>query len=153
MSKSDIGLLALRVGAGSILAAHGLPKLFGGTDRQPPQVLSTLLGSNYAPAWQKSGTTNFANALRSMGVPRPEVAATASGLAEVGGGIALLLGAATPVAAAVVAANMTVAVSKAHWQTGFYGTGGFEFAMLLGAAALAIGLTGPGRISVDHLFG
>jgi putative oxidoreductase len=150
--KSDLGLLGLRLAAGSILASHGLPKLFGGPDREPPAALSKLLGSNYAPAWQKSGRAAFSQGLRAMGVPAPELAATASGLAELGGGVALALGAATPLAAAVVAGNMAVAVRKAHWKTGFYGTGGYEFAVLLGAAAVAIGLIGPGRISVDRLF-
>ncbi len=145
-------MLALRLTAGSILASHGLPKLFGGPDREPPALLSKLLGSNYASAWQKSGPAAFSQALGSMGVPAPELAATASGIAELGGGVALALGAATPVAAAVVAGNMAVAVRKAHWKTGFYGAGGYEFAMLLGAAAVAIGLSGPGRISVDRLF-
>lgn len=151
MSRSDLGVLALRLAAGSILASHGLPKLFGGPDRKPPELLSKLLGSNYVAAWQRSGPAAFARSLGSMGVPAPRLAAPASGLAELGGGVALALGAATPVAAAVVAGNMGVAVAKAHWKTGFYGAGGYEFPLLLGVAAVAIGLTGPGRISVDRL--
>ncbi|MGC1185521.1 MAG: DoxX family protein, partial [Candidatus Dormiibacterota bacterium] len=58
-----------------------------------------------------------------------------------------------PLAAAVVAANMTVAIRKAHWKVGIYGQGGYEFALSLGLAAVAVGLTGPGAISVDGLLG
>jgi putative oxidoreductase len=152
MSKADIGLLVLRLATGSIIASHGLPKLFGGPDRQPPESLSNILGPNYAPAWQKSGRAAFAQVLRNMGLPAPELAATASGIAEAGGGAALALGVATPMAAAVVAGNMAVAVRKAHWKAGFYGTGGYEFPLLLGVAAVAIGLAGPGKLSIDHLF-
>lgn len=153
MRRSDLGLLALRLTTGSLLAAHGLPKLFGGPNRRPPTALSSLLGSNYAPAWEKSGIAAFAGHLEKMGVPMPGAAARASGLTEFGGGLALALGAATPLASLTVAVNMGVAVRAAHWKTGLYGQGGYEFALIVGAAALAIGLTGPGEISVDHLLG
>jgi len=150
--RSDLGLLTLRLTTGSVLAAHGLPKLFGGPDRRPPALLSSLMGSNYAPAWERSGIAAFAGHLEKMGVPMPEMAARASALAELGGGLALALGAATPMASLASVVNMAVAVRKAHWKTGLYGQGGYEFALVLGAAALAIGLSGPGSISVDRLF-
>jgi putative oxidoreductase len=152
LSKSDIGLLTLRLVTGGLLAAHGLPKLFGGTDKRPPSALSSLLGPNYAPAWEKSGRANFAQHLGQMGIPLPELAATTSGVAELAGGIGLMVGAATPIASAVSAANMAVAVRQAHWKSGLYGQGGYEFPLLLGIAAMAIGLTGPGRVSLDRLF-
>ena len=50
-----------------------------------------------------------------------------------------------------VAVNMGVASYKADWKNGFYGQGGFEFPLLLGTVALSLCLTGPGRLSVDHL--
>jgi len=46
---------------------------------------------------------------------------------------------------------MGVAAYKAHWKNGFYGQGGYEFALLLGTAALSLGLMGPGRVSIDYL--
>ncbi|MHB1522988.1 MAG: DoxX family membrane protein [Candidatus Dormibacteria bacterium] len=149
MKRSDLGLLALRLGAGSILATHGLPKLIGGEGRAAPAWMSRLLGTNYQAAWERSGPVNFGKSLANMGVPLPEVAARASGLAELGGGLGLMAGAGTPVAGLVAAANMAVAVRRAHWKQGFYGQGGYEFPLLLGVAALALALTGPGRISVD----
>ena len=149
MKRSDLGLLALRLGAGSILAAHGLPKLLGGEGRTAPTWLSRLMGPNYQAAWERSGPVNFGKSLSNMGLPMPEMAARASGLAELGGGLGLIFGAGTPVAGLVAAANMAVAARTAHWKQGFYGQGGYEFPLLLGAAALALALTGPGRIAVD----
>lgn len=153
MRKSDIGLLVLRVGAGGILAAHGAPKLFGGAERVPPTWLARLMGSNYKQAWAQSGPENFAAVLTKIGVPEPALAARLSGVAELGGGLALAAGAATPLSAAVIAANMSVAIRKAHWKVGIYGQGGYELALSLGLAAVAVGLTGPGAVSVDRLFG
>jgi putative oxidoreductase len=146
----DLGLLVLRIVAGITLAAHGYPKLFGGPGKQPPKLLATAMGPNYPAAVERSGP-GFAVALEKMGVPSPKAAATASGLAELAGGLALAAGVFTRPAAFVVAVNMGVASYKAHWKNGFYGQGGFEFPLLLGTVALTLGLTGPGRLSIDHL--
>ena len=149
--RRDAGLLLLRVGVGTTLAAHGLPKLLGGPGRKPPELLSRVFGPNYAAGWESSGPEQFGQALKTMGVPAPELSAWISGGAELGGGLALATGIATPLAAAVLAGNMAVAVGGAHWKSGFYGQGGYEFALVLGLAAAAIALTGPGKISVDAL--
>jgi putative oxidoreductase len=146
----DLGLLLLRIVAGLTLAAHGYPKLLGGPGKRPPKLLATAMGPNYPAAVERSGPA-FAAALEKMGVPYPKAAATASGLAELAGGLALAAGFLTRPAAFAVAFNMGVATYKAHWKNGFYGQGGFEFSLLLGTAALSLGLTGPGRISIDHL--
>lgn len=146
----NLGLLLLRVTAGAILVAHGYPKLFGGPGKKPHPLIAGAMGTNYPAAFERSGP-GFAAALEKMGVPNPKVAATASGLAEFGGGIALAAGFLTRPVALAVAFNMGVAVWKAHWKVGFYGQGGYEFALLLGSTALGIGLTGPGGISVDRL--
>jgi putative oxidoreductase len=146
----DLGLLLLRIVAGVTLAVHGYPKLFGGPGKQPPKLLARAMGPNYPAAVERSGP-GFAVALEKMGVPNPKAAATASGLAELVGGLALAAGVFTRPAAFAVAFNMGVASYKAHWKNGFYGQGGYEFSLLLGAAALSLGLTGPGRLSVDRL--
>ena len=99
---------------------------------------------------ERSGP-GFAAALKKMSVPNPEAAATASGLAELGGGVALAAGLFTRPAALAVTFNMGVATYKAHWKNGFYGQGGYEFSLLLGTVALSLFLTGPGRLSVDRL--
>ncbi len=152
MKRHDVGLLLLRAGAGVTLMAHGYPKLFGGPGKEPPKA-AEVLGPNFPPAVEQGGPAAFAKALESMGVPAPEVSAVLAGLAEFGGGLALLLGAFTVPAGVVVAANMAIASRKAHGPQGFYGTGGYEFAALLGVVGGALALTGPGAISVDRLLG
>ena len=146
----DLGLLLLRIVAGVTLFAHGYPKLFGGPGKQPHPLLAKTMGPNYPGAVERSGP-GFVAALEKMGVPNPEAAATASGLAELGGGVALAAGLFTRPAALAVAFNMGVATYKAHWKNGFYGQGGYEFSLLLGTVALSLCLTGPGRLSVDRL--
>jgi putative oxidoreductase len=132
--------------------AHGYPKLFGGPEKEPPRA-ARFLGPNYPPAVKAGGPASFAQALASMGVPEPEVAAVLAGLAEFGGGLALFLGLLTRPAGLVAAGTMAVAARKAHWPQGFYGQGGYEYAALLGTAAATLTLTGPGAISIDHMLG
>ncbi|TMC26506.1 MAG: DoxX family protein [Chloroflexi bacterium] len=145
----DVGLLLLRITAGAILVAHGYPKLFGGPGKRPHPLLARGMGPNYPGAVERGGP-GFVAALEKRGIPYPELAATASGLAEFGGGLALAAGVLTRPVALATAFNMGVAVST-HWEKGLYGQGGFEFPLLLGATTLALGLTGPGAISIDAI--
>ena len=49
---------------------------------------------------------------------------------------------------------MIVAIATAHWSKGFWnGNGGFEFNLLIIAAAAALAAIGPGRFSLDRAFG
>jgi putative oxidoreductase len=147
----NLGLLLLRLTAGAVLVAHGYPKLFGGPGKKPHPLIAGAMGTNYPAAFERSGP-GFAAGLEKRGVPYPKLAATASGLAEFGGGIALATGFLTRPVALAVAFNMGVAVST-HSKVGFYGQGGYEFALLLGSTALGLGLIGPGDISIDRLIG
>jgi putative oxidoreductase len=153
MGKRDLGLFLLRLGAGGILMVHGYPKLFGGPDKEVSPTAVSILGPDYAGTVKSGGKEAFAGALRSMDIPEPEIAALASGLAEFGGGLALVLGAATGPAGLAAAANMAVASYKVHGKQGLASQGGYEFSALLGLCALTLAMTGPGSISVDHLFG
>ncbi|MEU4173645.1 DoxX family membrane protein [Streptomyces sp. NPDC026589] len=130
VNRRDLGLLALRVGTGAVLAAHGSQKLagwFGGGGIQ--------------------GTTA---AMEAMGFHPPKHSAVAAGLGEAGGGVLLALGLATPAAGAAAAGAMAGAVAV-HAPAGFFAQGGgYEYPAFLGFTAAAIGLTGPGRYSVDH---
>lgn len=124
----DLALLLARVGVGVVFVAHGWQKFF---------------------EWGMSGTTaSFAK----MGVPLPGVSAWFAGIVELGGGVALLVGAAVPVFGLLIAFLMTGALVLVHAPNGvFVDQGGFELVVALGGAALILAAIGAGRFSVDNL--
>lgn len=134
MGKSrgrDLGLLALRVGVGATLAAHGSQKLFG------------VLGGHGL-----DGTGAF---MDSQGFRPGKVSALLAGLGEFGGGSLMALGLATPLGGAAGAATMVVA-SSVDAPRGFWASqGGFELPGVLATASTALALTGAGKYSADHL--
>ena len=130
----EAGLLLIRVVLGAIMAAHGAQKLFGWFGGQ---------GMAATHGW-----------LESMGFRPARLHAAVVGLAEFGGGALLALGLLTPLGAAAVAGVMFVAIATVHWSNGFFNTsGGYEFNLLIAAAAIALAITGPGEISIDHIAG
>ncbi|MES9810663.1 DoxX family protein [Streptomyces cinereoruber] len=132
-NRRDVGLLVLRVGTGAVLAAHGTQKLFG------------WFGGG--------GVEGTSKAMEAMGFSPGRQSAIAAGLGEAGGGALLALGLATPAAGAAAAGAMTGAVSV-HAPAGFFAQGGgYEYPAFLGFTAAAIGVTGAGRYSLDHLTG
>ena len=119
----DLALLILRVVLGIIMIYHGWPKV-------------TNLG----------GTIE---AMAGMGVPAPAVAAIFATVAEVVGGLLMVLGAFTDIAGLMFAIDMLGAITFVHAKNGFsVAKGGMEWPLLLVAAALAIALAGPGRYAV-----
>jgi putative oxidoreductase len=80
--------------------------------------------------------------------------ALAAGIVEFGGGLLLALGFVTPLGAALIASVMVVAAISVHAKNGvFITSGGFEFNLVLGVAALAVAFTGPGALSLDAIMG
>jgi putative oxidoreductase len=131
---NDVGLLALRLGVGSALAAHGSQKLFGWFGGYGPE-----------------GTGQFMDSLGFAGGGKRN--AILAGLGEFGGGTLLALGLATGPAGAAVAGTMTVAGST-HVPNGFFNTsGGYELPATFGLVGTALALAGPGRFSLDHALG
>ena len=66
----------------------------------------------------------------------------------------LALGLLTPLGAALVASVMLVATITVHLKNGFFAAGGgYEYNLVLAAAALSIAFTGPGALSIDALLG
>ncbi|MGW1994567.1 DoxX family protein [Embleya sp. NPDC001921] len=129
--RKDVGLLALRVGTGGVLFAHGAQKLFG------------WFGGH--------GLAGTGSAMEHMGFRPGRHSAIAAGLGEAGGGVLLALGLATPAAGAAAAGAMAGAVAV-HAPAGFFAqSGGFEYPAFLGFVAAGLGVAGPGRFSVDHL--
>jgi putative oxidoreductase len=132
-TRRDLGLLALRVGTGAVLAAHGTQKLLG-----------WFGGGGLA------GTTS---AMESMGYTPPKASALAAGLGEAGGGALLAVGLATPMAGAAAAGTMAGAAAV-HVPNGFFAMGGgYEYPAFLGFVAAALAVTGAGRFSLDHALG
>jgi putative oxidoreductase len=121
--------------------------------------LRVILGFLFtAHGWQKFNEFTIAGTQASfakMGVPAAEVAAPVVATLELAGGIALILGVLTRVVAALLALDMLGALFLVHASAGIFASaGGYEFVLLLATAALALALTGAGRISVDRaLFG
>ncbi|MFF8968271.1 DoxX family protein [Streptomyces sp. NPDC014995] len=131
--RRDLGLLLLRLGTGGVLVAHGTQKLFG-----------------WFGGHGLEGTGQF---MESVGYMPGKASATAAGLAETGGGTLLALGLATPAAGAAAAGAMAGA-SAVHVPNGFFAqSGGYEYAASLGLTGAALAITGPGRLSLDHVLG
>lgn len=123
----SLGLLALRIVAGGIFAAHGAQKTFE----------FTLAGT--------------AQAFGEMGAPFPHITGPTIALLELIGGVALVLGLLTRLVGVLLAVDMAGAIALVHAPSGLWAAdGGYEFVALLGAAALALALTGAGRFSVDR---
>jgi putative oxidoreductase len=130
----DIGLLLLRLTVGLTLAAHGAQKLFGwfggpGLD---------AIGESFAMLGFVPGKRH----------------AIVAGLAESGGGLLLVLGFLTPIAAALLSGVMLVAAVSAHIKQGFFAhKGGYELTLVLGFSALSLAFAGPGSLSLDVQLG
>jgi putative oxidoreductase len=84
-------------------------------------------------------------------VPFPGLNAALLIATEFGGGLALLAGAGTRVAAGLLTFAMTVAIATVHLANGFFAPTGIEFPLTLALASLATVFTGAGRYSVDAL--
>lgn len=130
----NIGLLVLRVVVGLTIAAHGSQKLFGWFGG--PRI------------------SGFAAMLGQLGIHPERPFAILAALAEFVGGVLVVLGLLTPITALVMGGSLVVAIFTVHLPKGFWNAaGGFEFPLSLLGAAVAIALTGPGRYSLDSLFG
>ncbi|WP_419993517.1 DoxX family protein [Streptomyces boninensis] len=124
----DVGLLLLRLVLGVIMVGHGTQKLFGYFN---------------GPGLDKAGL-----GFKAMGYPAGKTMAAIAGLSETLGGVGLIFGFLTPLAAAAVLGTMMNAMAV-HWG-GFFAPKGLEYELMLAAAAAALCLTGPGRLSVDN---
>ena len=125
--RLDLGLAVLRIGAGLVFMAHGGQKLF-------------VLGIDGVTA----GFTQ-------MGIPLAAVSAPLVALVELLGGLALVVGLLTRLAAVGLAITMLGAILFVHLAAGFFLPNGSEFALTLLAAAVALALTGAGDFSLDGL--
>jgi len=130
----DVGILVLRLTVGTLVAGHGSQKLFG-----------WFSGPGF------KGTAGW---LESMGLTPGTAWATAVSASEFGGGVLTTLGFLHPLGPLGMMGAMIMATAKAHWGKPIWvAQGGAELPVTNMAVALALTLTGPGRFSLDNVFG
>jgi putative oxidoreductase len=136
-TSNDPLLTVLRLTLGIVILPHGVQKSLG------------LFGG-----YGFSGTMNFFAQTWHISAPF----AFAAIMAEFAGGIALILGLGSRLAALAITINMLVAIAMVHRQYGFFmnwfGTQkgeGFEFHLLAIAVAIPVILRGSGALSLDRL--
>jgi putative oxidoreductase len=130
----NTGRLLLRLVVGGYFIGHGTQKLFG---------------------WFGGGGLNAtASSFERLGLRPGKRNAIAAGVTETGGGAALVLGAATPIASAALIGTMMTAIRTVHFKNGpWLKNNGYEYNLVLLAAAVALAEVGPGKISADARLG
>ncbi len=130
MTAADLGILVLRIVVGLLFAGHGAQKAFGW--------------------WSGPGFEGWTGAMERMNLRPTTLWATVSMLAELVGGLLFAVGLLTPLAAAVIVAQVIAIIGYVHLPKGLWNTrGGFEYPLVLGAVAVAVLATGPGSVSLD----
>jgi putative oxidoreductase len=124
----DFGILLLRVVLGLTMAAHGYNKFFG-----------------------KGGLAGTAGWFDGMGMKPGMFHARIAAITEMSAGLGVTVGMLTPIPAAGFVALMFVAAWTVHRPNGFFIVKeGWEYNLILAAAAVAIATVGVGRISLDY---
>lgn len=127
------GLLLVRLVVGLLFVGHGAQKLFGWF-------------GGYGP----KGTGGW---MESIGIKPGVLMAVLVGLAELLGGALLAAGLFTPVAALFITVTMLGAIATVHGRNGIWATAnGYEYHLVLIAAAIGVALVGAGDYSLDALF-
>jgi putative oxidoreductase len=132
-SAIDFTLLLFRLVVAGVFLAHGWNHIFGGG--------------------RIAGTGRW---FESLGMRPGWLHAWMASLTEIGAGILLALGLLTPLAAAAMVGTMVVALVTNHLHNGFFifrPGEGYEYVLVLGTCAIAIGGLGAGEWSVDHALG
>lgn len=125
-SLQSWGLGVLRVIVGIVFVAHGYQKLF------------------------TFGFHGVAGLFAHLGIPMPGFFAVVVTLVEFVGGILLLTGLATRVAASLLAIDILVAIFAVHLKNGFFNPMGVEFPLTLLAALVCLSIAGGGALSLKR---
>lgn len=125
--RVDTGLLILRIAVGIVFLMHGGQKLF------------------------VFGFAGVTGAFGQMGAPFPAVTGPLAAIVEFLAGGALVIGLLTRLAAFGLAIDMLGAIILVHLKGGFFLPSGYEFALTLLAANVAIAIAGAGYYSLDRI--
>jgi len=134
--RAGLGLVhaAVRLILGLLFVGHGLRKL--------------------RPVLGGPGLDGAEAQMESLGLRPARANAAAAATTQLVGGGMLAAGLLTPVASTAIAANMIVAMRTAQAGKGPWAIdGGWEYPLVLTAAALALAEHGPGPLSLDRLLG
>jgi putative oxidoreductase len=131
---TDVGLLLLRIAVGGTFFAHGMQKVFG--------------------TWGGPGIDRFARTLVDFGFRESHTLSWVTGITELVAGACVVLGLFTPLAAAALL-SIKIGAVVLKSGSGFFiasaaGANAVELDVVLGLAAAALVLTGPGRIALDN---
>ena len=121
-----LGIALVRIVTGVVFAAHGYQKFF------------------------VYGLDGAVGAFGQMGVPAPSITAPLVAVVELAGGIALIIGLLTRLAALGLAINMLGAIFLVRIAGGFFAPNGEEFEIVLIVNSLALVLAGAGALSADE---
>lgn len=119
-----LGLALVRLAAGLVFVMHGWRKVQAG----PAAVAESFAG---------------------LGLPLPMVSSLLATAAEFGGGLLLIAGLWTRLAAIPLAFTMLVAMVTVHLAQGFFLPQGYEYTLTLLAVCVGLALAGGGAPSVD----
>lgn len=131
MERIDFALLIVRLAFGTSMAYHGYNKLSSGL----------------------SGTADW---FSSIGMKWPKVQAWIAASTEIAAGLFFAAGLLTSFAAMALVALMVVAIITVHWRVGYFiflPNGGWEYCASIAFVSIAVGISGPGEISLDHVWG
>ena len=126
--RMALGLTLVRIIVGVVFVVHGSQKLF---------------------VFGLGGITAF---FTQAGIPLPAIAAPVVTFVELLGGIALILGVFTRIAAILLAIDMMGAILFVHGKAGFFLPTGFEYALTLLVANIALAVGGPGEYAIESRF-
>ncbi|HEX7174253.1 MAG TPA: DoxX family protein [Pyrinomonadaceae bacterium] len=126
--------LPLRLALGAVFVAHGAQKVLG--------------------LWGGPGLAQFASGQAPLGLKPAWFWLGAAALAELVGGALVLMGLMTRLGALLLLSVMLVAMFGVHWTGGFFITNqpmpGIEYTLALAGMALALLVSGGGRLSLDE---